>query len=619
MTHSPDGEYSPATGRWIFLLLSAAVAAATACLEPPAASDPDAAAWLPVLMTQYPEPVSTSPDEQYLLVKTRYPDAFEIAVLDRESHRVVATDRSFDTQLSLTWRPDGKTILFQESEGGNRRYRFYELDLETGQRRGIETPITLSAEPPLRWAPTGDAFAYVHMDPAGARLLLVETGARFRFPAPKPRLVAEHVFRDADFRWSPDGGRIATVLHRRPGALALIDVATGERENLPVLQQGMLRDVAWSPTGEEILVTARRQEDEYFSLWLVSLKDRHSTLLVAPKGDVERPLWLKKTSGALYHLSREGAVDLFHLDLPTRRERLLSPAPGITSAQSLPADETRVTVLHRSEVAPPALGSVSLGEPGRFEVFHQAAAHGLAGSAPESVVLRSSDGESLPAYVWRAPSDPEHPPRALILVHGWGHVTPPVWDAGRQLLLLNGVSVIAINYRGSTGYGATFAAAGDGAGRVRDIAAAHDYARRQLQVSPEDLVLLGSSYGSSLVAQAAASPGLRFGCLVLISMVSTPELPASAGRSTGCVLAFHGQNDPVLSPHEARTVIHNVLGSRVFDHPVSTWRVFEEEGHFFQRTASWAGVYARIIKYYDPPSAVAPVPRTIPMAGPDDS
>ena|SRR5437879_3933639 len=89
------------------------------------------------LLSQYPMPVSASPAGELLLLKSRHKHDFEIFVVDKTSQKMVASDRSPDTQLSLTWRPDGQAIAFQESRGGNRKYHLYLFDVRTGKRRQL--------------------------------------------------------------------------------------------------------------------------------------------------------------------------------------------------------------------------------------------------------------------------------------------------------------------------------------------------------------------------------------------------------------------------------------------------------------------------------------------------
>src|SRR5205085_2236683 len=97
------------------------------------------------------------------------------------------------------------------------------------------------------------------------------------------------------------------------------------------------------------------------------------------------------------------------------------------------------------------------------------------------------------------------PNGAVAYVLHVGRVTPPVLYE-TQLLASAGHHVLAVNYRGSTGYGAAFEhdPAGDRE-RVADVLAARDYAVATLGVPTERVFLLGHSYGALVAAEAAAA------------------------------------------------------------------------------------------------------------------
>jgi dienelactone hydrolase len=79
-----------------------------------------------------------------------------------------------------------------------------------------------------------------------------------------------------------------------------------------------------------------------------------------------------------------------------------------------------------------------------------------------------------------------------------------------------GCDVIAVNYRGSSGYGHDFEHSEGEEQRVQDVLAVRDYAVRILGVPGNKVFLSGISHGASLVASAAAQ-GQELGGLILIS------------------------------------------------------------------------------------------------------
>jgi hypothetical protein len=94
------------------------------------------------LMSEYPLVVNLSPDKQKILLKTRYASDFEVAVYDRITSRVLNSTRSNDTQLSLTWNPSNREIIFQSSRSGSREFEMFLWDTESSGIFSLDVPIT---------------------------------------------------------------------------------------------------------------------------------------------------------------------------------------------------------------------------------------------------------------------------------------------------------------------------------------------------------------------------------------------------------------------------------------------------------------------------------------------
>ncbi|MGW9439657.1 alpha/beta hydrolase family protein [Streptomyces sp. NPDC055607] len=173
--------------------------------------------------------------------------------------------------------------------------------------------------------------------------------------------------------------------------------------------------------------------------------------------------------------------------------------------------------------------------------------------------------------------------RTVIALHGgpesrWRHERDPFLDE----LAEAGMTVLAPNQRGSTGYGAAHQQALVGAWGVPDLADVLHLART-LRAEGTDLVLYGVSYGAYLaLLAAAAEPGLWSGCLAVAGFSSAPTLhpvapppvrrmverlgglvPADdpigrrdvlrlAHRITAPVRLVHGARDPVVPIEHAR-------------------------------------------------------------------
>jgi dipeptidyl aminopeptidase/acylaminoacyl peptidase len=133
---------------------------------------------------------------------------------------------------------------------------------------------------------------------------------------------------------------------------------------------------------------------------------------------------------------------------------------------------------------------------------------------PEAVSYKSFDGLEIPAFLYR----PEKPNRAAIVnPHGGPSAQSAYeWDATTQYLVAKGYTILAPNYRGSTGYGVKFEHANYndwGQGDTQDCLYAARYLHGLPGIDPERLAIMGASYGGYLTnCCLARDPDYLFAC-----------------------------------------------------------------------------------------------------------
>ncbi len=547
------------------------------------------------LLSQYPMPVSVSPTEDALLLKTRHVQDFEIFVVDRLSRQILAADRSPDTQLSLTWRPDGKAIAFQESPGGNRQYSLFLLELNVGKRRRLSAPSTASAAPPLRWSPSGDRLAYLQVAETGQGKVLV-------FDMQNELLAAfalDSVAIDGDFGWSHDGQQIFAVSAADSGAVVVMNLKTAKRRTVLVTAGGKIGHLAWAPDGEKLLATARGRGEQFFRAFEIDLDQSHVFALASNSGDISSPLWLPNGRSFIYHVNQNGDLLPYLGFLDGSPSRPVDLGSGVNQVQLIKADGKAVVVLGKSPVKAPALYEIDLNG-GKSDLLYGPTPAFDGHIVPPIVVqLRSNDGHTIPCRLWRANAATSTNNFVLIEVHGGPRIhSTPEWDAAKQFLLRQGIHVMSLDYRGSSGYGASFEEMNEETGQIEDVVAACSFATGQLKAPRRGVVLLGSSHGATLVLGASFQANDFLAAIVLIGVVATPSEAREAKSREFRVFGFHGENDSVLAPSLARLSIEHCLGARSLNPPLGHWEVLPSEGHHFHRTLSWAKVYTAILESF---------------------
>jgi dipeptidyl aminopeptidase/acylaminoacyl peptidase len=147
--------------------------------------------------------------------------------------------------------------------------------------------------------------------------------------------------------------------------------------------------------------------------------------------------------------------------------------------------------------------------------------------APMTAVRYSADdGVEIPAYL-TVPANRSGPVPAVILPHG-GPSARDYWtyDFLAQFLAASGYAVLQANYRGSDGYGKAWQ--GDGAFRewrraMTDIAAGTDYLVAQGIADPENICMVGWSFGGYAALMSVIEDPERYRCVASIAGVTDPK------------------------------------------------------------------------------------------------
>lgn len=170
---------------------------------------------------------------------------------------------------------------------------------------------------------------------------------------------------------------------------------------------------------------------------------------------------------------------------------------------------------------------------------------------PESRRFRAPDGTELEGYVWGA--DPGNPKPLLLNVHGGPHNawTPALgtFELHHQELVAAGWAVLALNPRGSDGYGEAFmrgVIGGWGANDQQDFLSAIDQLVADGIADPERLAVTGYSYGGFMSLWLAGTSD-RFRAVVAGGVVS--NLASQYGTSD---FGPHFETEFLAEPHTDR-------------------------------------------------------------------
>lgn len=566
------------------------------------------------LLVAPPRPVSLSPDRSQLLLFTRTRSSAKLQVMDLGSEAIIA-EHEFERPQPLpvpSWSPDGRKILFVESTGA--AYQLKVWDVATGE---VVVPKALLSKNihGQQWNAAGDRILhFVHpvtdsrswrdgqralywVDPAGIEepeLYLAEIGQSYHKALSSDGTLAA---------FYPSGSRGTNVL--------TIQSKDGLVEEIQLDTTSAIGQMAWSGS-ESLLMSVRRAGQEFYGIEEVHLRDGSTRRIADGDWDL---------SAAAYLWDRTALRHVVNVD-GLRRTRVCK-IPGMegcywigpdrmgSSILTLFADGDSAFVLITGPDEPPSLHVADMKTGKSVPVFMESAprtrtgdsdpAFGQAnqvrppvpGGAP--LEISSADGFRIPAYHWKAESIPGQAPAALIHVPGGpGLQGVPVWEPYISYLTSRGIDVVYMNYRGQTGYGASYErASGDVAARALEVLSVREYLLNEMGIDENRVILYGHSYGATIVMYAAALERLMSPLLLASATPLTEELLEVYDR---CVVAFHGDSDIIVSSATAQETYRRFFGAAALDEPCGHFETLPNEGHVYELASSYARVFAAAAK-----------------------
>lgn len=401
----------------------------------------------------------------------------------------------------IDWSPDGRTLAFVGLDRG--RSNVWTVHAETGDVRRTTNHNWTDRSP--RWSPDGLSIAMVTEIDGVDTVGVAAAGGGW------PRRLTALDTHASEPAWSPDGRALAVTAtpvgdrsHNRD--IRAVDVATGAERRLTATDGNADTSPAWSPDGDRIAFVSERSG--WKQVWTMAADGSDQRLVSPEEAEQTAPAW-SPDGARLGWLSRRGIdADVVAFDIPAGDRVVLPVNGGAPSSISWFADGDALCVVASSPVAAHDVWRLPLtGSPTALTAMTPVALACVPLIEPAVVRYRSADGLEIEALLY-TPSgvqDGEGRP-GLVYVHGG-----PTWQVDRgwlpevQHLASAGYTVIAPNFRGSTGYGRAFDRANDGdwgGGDLDDCVAAAEELRRLPWIDADRIGVWGGSYGGYLTLLA---------------------------------------------------------------------------------------------------------------------
>lgn len=440
------------------------------------------------------------------------------------------------------YSPDGTRIAYIANTSG---YANLWLMPDGG---GFPTQLTSFSERRVTdfcWSPDGERIAFIsdHQGDEMHQVFVIDaTGGWPRQLTDSPAV--QYALGD----WTPDGKRLAVSGNDRDPTEVdpqLLDVETAEVERL--LTGGVLYATWISPDGRHLIVIDFRSNTDQ-NIELLDLETRGRSVTTPHQGEAifEPAHWARDGSGfylltnhgreftglAFYSLSRqaweylhtpEHDVELFELSHDGRTTLAVLNSDGASKVQAydvekgveLAAPDLRRGVVFNVSLHPggrraammfswpgeaPNLYELDL-EKQQLRPLEQSMLGGIPlveMVEPELVSFPSFDRD-VHAWLYRPPGDGPFP--VVLSIHGGPEAQERpfyMYSGLYQFLLSRGISVLAPNIRGSTGYGISYQKLIHrdwGGGELEDIRHANHYLRGLQWVDSGRIAVFGGSFG----------------------------------------------------------------------------------------------------------------------------
>jgi dipeptidyl aminopeptidase/acylaminoacyl peptidase len=540
--------------------------------------------------------------------------------VDWAAARAVTDDTDRGVRV-FGWAWDGRHLLYVQDVGGDENWRLYDVDLVTGERRDL-TP-----------------FEKIHAQIIGSSKRR-PTEVLVGINADNPQL------HDV-YRLDLVTGNLVKEIENPGYAGWLADEDLVVRCALAPLPDGSLdvlvRDSA--PADWRTLLTIPAEDVTSSDVVSFSGDGRSLVMISAAGADTGRLTRVDLATGATTVLAEDPEADVAGavLDPDTRDPQIVMILKDrmtyVVLDPSVEDDLKAIRGLHpgdpmflgRDEADQTWLvgftvdaGSITFymydrpSKSGRllFEARPALSSYTLAAMEPFSFMAR--DGLEIHGYVTFPPGQGRSSLPAVLDVHGgpqvrdsWGYNPEAQWFANRGYLC------VQVNYRGSTGYGKAFVAAGDrewGGKMHDDLIDAVSYVTGQGWADPSRVAIYGGSYGGyAALVGAAFTPGV-FRCAVdivgpsnlktlletippywapmiaqLYRRVGNPETdaeflwsrsPLSRARDIRIpLLIAQGANDPRVKQAESEQIVAALTEAGI-EHE---YLLFPDEGHGFAK------------------------------------
>ena len=430
------------------------------------------------------------------------------------------------------YSPDGSRLAYAVDFDGSENFHIFVNNFETGTHTDLTPDIIHALQANFCWSPDGTQIAFISNQSGNFdAYVMPSTGG----PARCVLAIKRPCW---DVRWSPDGCWLAVTFESKGQDYGVYLVSMENNESFALADEnGPLNahNPSWSPDSIKL---AFHSDDPngWHQIGIYDLPSREITWITDEAANHRTPFWSKDGS-ILTFVRAKGASDeiIVHpvqtaVALPSKETKAYQFEKGVHYKPRFTPDGEHVIFLFNNPCFPPDLWNLTLasGELQRLtdslspgfsnaneankqmtpipqKPFAELAQFALFVSEkvvlPEEITYPGMDGTPIPALLFK-PENADGTTPAILVIHGGPNWHFQVeWYPFMIHLASRGWTVLAPNYRGSTGYGRDWQYANRldlGGVDTEDVAAGARYLIQEKLANPQKIAVTGRSHGGYL-------------------------------------------------------------------------------------------------------------------------
>jgi len=423
-------------------------------------------------------------------------EIYEMPISGSNPHRQVTNGEG--SKFAPKYAPDGTQLAYGLDLYGGEEFHIILHDLATGGHTDLTPDVDYAILPDFDWSPDGKEIA----------IITNRTGCFNTYVLPirggPIQLVLDNGYPACAVRWSPDGRWLAVEveLERQDHGIFIVPAHGGEAIQIIDERGGKkAHDPCWSLDSTSLVFWGSPRE-LINDICMYSVTAKSSQMLHDGRSEKTHPEWSPDGKKIAYIACRGADTWLAVQERGYLPEKYQVEA-GVHYQPRFTPDGRHLILVYENPRHPPDLWVFEL-EGGTFRQLTNSLPGDMAGHAfviPEQIMYPGMDVHDIPAVLY-TPSEVNQDTPAVVNIHGgpdWHYQF--CWNPFITHLASRGWTVLAPNYRGSTGFGPGWQNENRydlGGVDTCDVAAGVMYLVQQGLANPKRIAVTGRSHGGYL-------------------------------------------------------------------------------------------------------------------------